>query len=122
MEDDKSGINIAAVAGLVGQLLTIIIAFSLIAVAILHRAKFRKMMIVWLAWSGGGLGMIIVALFIRIANHQTDAIDISITLIFVVYELFCVWLVISYYKLLSTRAHDENDGYNMFANQNDFST
>jgi len=115
-------IDVAAVIGVIGQLLIIFVAISLIMVAVKHKAKFRKVLTIWLGFTFGGLIIIIVSLFVRVIVYKTHYIDIIITLGFSCYEVICIWLVVSYYKLLGALGDHHDVGYDAFANENDFSS
>ena len=115
-------IDVAAVIGVIAQLLIILVAISLIVVAIKHKAKFRKLLAIWLGFTFGGLIIIIISLFVRVIVYKTHYIDILITLGFCGYEVVCFWLVVSYYKLLGALGDHHDVGYDAFANENDFSS
>ena len=121
-DKEKEIINIPALVIVIGQLLVIVIAVSLIVIAVLHRAKYRKVLLVWLVLAFTGLIISIVSLFIRVILYKTGWIDILVTLIIGCYEGICCWLVLSYYKYLAAVVNHQGVGYNVFANENDFST
>lgn len=121
-EREKVDVSAATIVSLVVQMVTIMIATSLIAVAVLHQAKYRKVIAVWLGWTFGGILIMLVSLFIRIGRHRAGAVDISVTLVFAFYGIVSFWLVVSYFKLLETFSNDRNVGYDVFDNVNELGT
>ena len=125
--DKKSGketesVNVPALVGVIAQLIIIIVAVTLIVVAVLHRAKFRKILLIWIILTLAGLVISFVSLLVRVIVYKTSWIDVLITLAFAFYEGLCCWLVLSYYKLLAALGNHHEVGYDVFANENDFST
>ena len=118
---DMQDINGAALAGIISQLITIIITICLIVVAVIHKEKYRNAIWIWLGWTFGGVLMTLVAMIIRSVHHRASYIEIIITLLVCCYEIFCVWLVGSYYKLLALVGNDRAVGYDIFNNENEFS-
>ena len=118
--NETETIDVAAIVGVVVHTLTIIIAGILIAVAILHKAKFRRVLLIWLVFTVMWIVITIIALFIRVIVYKTGYIDIFITFVFCFYEVICCWLVWSYYKLLKAVGDHHQVGYDVFANDNEF--
>lgn len=81
-------------------------------VAIIHKEKFKNLLFLWIGWTFSAVVIILVALFIGVAQARSNFIDIAVVVIFSIYQLCCMWLVFSYYKLLSDLPEgrgDEND-------------
>ena len=117
----EGGINVGALIGIIGQLLTIITAIILIVVALLHRAQFHKLLLIWLGWAVFGVVTITVALIVRVVVYKTDFIDIFITLVFCAYVIACFWFVMSYYKFLDQMVDREDDNNGGSSNKREFS-
>ena len=117
---DKDGVNAGALIAVIGQLITIITAIILIVVAALHRAKLRKLLLIWLGWAVIGVVVIIIALIIRLVVYKTHFIDIFITLVFCAYIIICFWFVLSYYKFLDPMGDHPGVNYDASGKDGDF--
>lgn len=100
-DDARRNVNAAIAVSITVQSLTIIVSISMMVVAILHRAALRNLLFIWLGYTGVGVTIIVILTIVGAIRNTINGLEIAINLIFFIYQIICIWLVASYYKLLT---------------------
>ena len=109
----------SSIVNIVLQVLNIAMAISLIAVASINKEKYRKILFIWIGWNLGSAIMLVITTIVRSVTAYISWIEICILLLIAWYLVFCIWLVMSYYKLLAFNTNEAPAGYGEFANEKD---
>lgn len=100
-DNDGGDIHVNALIGVIAQTITIIVAVSLIVVAAIHRAKFQRLLLVWLGWTIVALLITVVLMIVGIVVFKSTFVDIALSLVSIGYMIVSFWLVLSYYKFFA---------------------
>ena len=108
--------QVSSIINLAVQVVDIAISVSLIVVVFKNNVKYRKVLFVWIGWTFGSAVMLVLTTILRSVNAKISWIEICIMLLVACFQVFCIWLVMSYYKLLAFNA---DAGYDAFASGKD---
>ena len=98
---DGGDVYVPALIGVIVQTISIILAVSLIAVAAIHKAKFRRLLLAWLGWTTASLLIAVVLMIVGIVAAKYTFVDIAISVVSICYMVISFWLVLSYYNFFA---------------------
>ena len=101
--------------------INILVSFILALCAVLNNPKLRRFLFVWIGWTCMCIGLELMRLIATLAFRSVHmaVVQILINVFAIFYELLCLWIVSSYYKLLANEANTPGEGYNAFFNSAD---
>eukprot|EP00112_Aurelia_sp_Birch-Aquarium-sp1_P011147 Seg235.7 transcript_id=Seg235.7/GoldUCD/mRNA.D3Y31 product="hypothetical protein" protein_id=Seg235.7/GoldUCD/D3Y31 len=98
------------------SVVAILVSFILALLAVLNNPKLRRFLYIWVGWTCLCIGLELMNLIATIAFISTHMVTVRILIyvLGILYELLCLWIVASYYKLLANDVNTPGEGYNAF--------
>ena len=98
------------------SVVNILVSFILALCAVLNNPKLRRFLFVWVGWTCLCIGfelMRFISTLVFMSGHMVG-VQILIHVLAILYELLCLWIVASYYKLLANDVNTPGEGYSAF--------
>ena len=98
------------------SVVNILVSLILALCAVLNNPKLRRFLFVWVGWTSLCIGFELIRLISTLVfmyGHMI-AVQILIHVLAMLYELLCLWIVASYYKLLAKNVNTPGEGYSAF--------
>eukprot|EP00794_Sanderia_malayensis_P008879 gene8879-9829_t len=122
--DEKYSINSSVDFAALAVLITIttisfVCNMLLLLCAAVNNAKLRKLLLIWIIWTFILSILTIISIIIALINTNIVIDGIRVALVYgiaILLEVFCVWVVSSYYRYLSMMAHGPSQGYRIVFN------
>ncbi len=117
---DSNDANIGTLATIVTVAsLNLLFNVALLSSAAFHHVRVCKLLLAWLAWTAVLILLICITIiyYLTIVGHFLDGL--RVLMIYgcgILLQLFCIWVVSSYYKHLKFMAHGPCQGYRIVFN------